>query len=77
MSIFSPTTKRKAGVGGRILEEYFSPSKRQKKFSNTPYFWESKSKIISSESDNHAEHQDELSLVLDVDNRSGGSKLGL
>ena len=76
MAIFSPSTQRKAGVGG-ISEDYFSPGKRQKNFTHTLNFWESKSKIISSESEIPAEHHDELCLVLKVDNRSGASRLEL
>ena len=67
--LLSPSLKRKGGGG---FSEFYSPGKRQKIFRNTLNFSEDKtkpSKLISG-SDIQAEP---LVLVLDSDNRTGGS----
>ena len=67
--LLSPSTKRK---GGGVFSEFYSPGKRLKNFRNTLNYWEDKAKTskLTSGSDTLAEP---LVLVLDLDNRIGGS----
>ena len=67
--LLSPSTKRK---GGGVFSEFYSPGKRLKNFRNTLNYWEDKAKTskLTSGSDTLAEP---LVLLLDLDNRIGGS----